>query len=163
MTDTPFDLKRWLDAHVLPLLRPDPPLALHSVLVNQPPGVSRPEAVLVWALSQTGPGWGPALRRLLETGGFSFDFTRAPQIVAVAPGKTITLFGGDGMPFIGKNGMAMARLHRQGEDGVDLIMEVGHQFPTGKAAVAAVRSFFEQFGADPAHLMAKYAPRFGAA
>lgn len=163
MTTAPFDLKRWLDAHVVPILRPEPALDLHSVLVNQPPDASRPDAVLLWALSRTGPDWAPALKRLLETGGFSFDFTRAPQVVAVAPDKTITLFGGDGMPFIGESGMAMARLHRRGEDAVDLILEVGHRFPTGKAAVAAVRSFFEQFGADPMQLLAKYAPRFGRA
>src|SRR4051812_16157938 len=113
MTDAPFDLKRWIDAHVVPLLNPEPPLEFHSVLVNQPPDASRPDAVLVWALSKTGAGWAPALKRLLETDGLSFDFTRAPQLVAVAPGKTTTLFGGDGMPFVGKNGMAMARLHRR--------------------------------------------------
>ncbi len=156
-----FELKAWLDSHVVPLLRPDPPLELHSVLVNQAPRAAQPDAVLAWALSKAPEGWAPAAQRLLESAGFCFDFTREPQLVALAPGRTITIFGGDGMPFVGANGMAMVRLFRRVEDGVDLIIEVGHLFPDGKAAVAAVRAFFEQFGQDPAALLARYSPRFG--
>jgi len=157
----PFSLKPWLDTNVVPLLRPEPPLDLHSVLVDQAPGATRPHAVLVWTLSKTADGWAAAAQRLLESAGFCFDFTREPQLVVLAPGRTITIFGGDGMPFVGANGMAMVRLFRRVEDGVDLIIEVGHLFPDGKAAVAAVRAFFEQFGQDPAALLARYSPRFG--
>lgn len=163
MPDAPFELKRWLDQYVVPHLAEAPPLELHSVLVNQPPGAARPEAVLVWALSKTGAGWAPAVKRLLEKNGFSVDFTRAPTLVALAPGKTITLFGGDGMPFIGSNGMAMARLFRRGKDGVDLIFEVGHRFEKITDATAAVRQLFQQFSEDPTALLARHTPSFGGA
>lgn len=163
MTRAPFDLKRWLDGNVVPLLGGEPALELHSVLTNRSTDPGRPDVVLAWALSKTGTDWAPTLKRLLDGDGFSFDFTRAPQLVTVAPGKTLTLFGGDGMPFVGKNGMAMARLYRRCDDGVDLILEIGHRFEKGQAAIAAVRAFFEQFAEDPTALLAKHSPPFGAA
>src|SRR5258708_6611864 len=106
-----FNLKAWLDQHVVPFLAGEPPLELHALTENWPPGADAPAAVLVWALSKTPESWAPAVRRVLELPGFSFDFLRAPHAVQVSPDQRITIFGGDGAPFIGKNGMAMARLY----------------------------------------------------
>ena len=159
-----FDLKAWLDKHVVPLLSGEPPLELHSVLQNSAPGAQAPDAVLVWALSKTGDAWAPALRRVLERPGFSFDFLRAPQAVQVSPDQRIVIFGGDGAPFIGKNGMAMARLYRGCDDGISLILEVGYRFPRSEDAAQAVRAFFALFDkVEPAELLARYRPLFGAA
>ena len=159
---TPFDLKPWLDRHLVPLLGTEPPLELHSILQDRPQSAKQPTAILVWALSKSPSGWAPAVKRLLEQSGFYFDFVRAAQIVPLAPGQTITLFGGDGMPFIGQNGMAMSRLYRRCDDGIDLIMEVGHRFSTAESAAAAVKAFFAQFdGTDPLELVARFRPAFG--
>ncbi len=159
-----FDLKTWLDEHLTPLLRSDPELELHSVIQNRPARSPRPHGVLVWLLVKTNSEWGAALKRLLDLPGFYFDFVREAQLVPTPVGRPITIFGGDGMPFIGNSGMAMARLYHRASDGVDLIVEIGHQFDSAKAAAAAVKSFFGLFeGVDPRDLVSKYSPPFGAA
>ena len=159
---TSFDLKLWLDRHVVPLLGPESSLALHSVLQNRPPSAERPVAILVWTVSKEPQGWAPAIKRLLAQPGCYFDFCRAPQTVPVAPDRSIWLFGGDGAPYVNAAGMAMARLYRRCDDGIELIMEVGHRFPTGAAAAAAVKDFFALFeGTAPLELVARYMPLFG--
>lgn len=159
-----FDLKAWLDENVSPILRAEPELELHSVIQNRAPARARPDAVLVWLLVKTGPSWSPTLKRLLDRSGLYFDFLREVQLVPTPDGRSLPIFGGDGMPFIGSSGMAMARLYHRASDGVDLIIEIGHHFPNAKEASAAVKSFFTLFeGVNPTDLLAKYSPPFGAA
>jgi hypothetical protein len=161
MPEEAFDLKRWIDAHVLPILEPDPRLQLHSVLQNRPPGALAPVAVAVWTLSAAPDGWAPAVKRVLELPGFSFDFLRAPQLVTGPGQEPITLFGGDGAPFFNRSGGAMARLFRRCGD-IDLILEIGHRFPSAEAAAAAVKSFFHQFADEnPFDVIKRNQPPFG--
>jgi hypothetical protein len=161
---TPFDLKAWLDQHVSPILGSERELELHSVIQNRPSQAGRPSTVLAWLLVKTATEWAPALKRLLDRSGFYFDFVREAQLVQTPAGRPITIFGGDGMPFIGNNGMAMARLYHRASDDIELILEIGHRFPSAKDAAAAVKSFFALFdGVNPTDLLGKYSPPFGAA
>ena len=156
-----FNLKTWLDKQAVPLLGHD--LMMHSVLQNQPSASAQPESILVWLLAKEPTGWAPALKRLLEQHDFVFDFLRAPQLVGRDPTRGVTIFGGDGAPFINKSGAAMARLFRRC-DAIDLIVEIGYRFPTATAAAAAVKAFFAQFEtAGPFDVIEKYKPRFGIA
>jgi hypothetical protein len=158
---TPFNLKAWLDQHVVPLLAPE--LLLHSVLTNLPPGAPGPQAVLVWLLAREPAGWAPALKRVLERPGFSFDFLRAPQRAGADLQHAVTLFGGDGAPFFNQSGAAMARLYRRCDD-LDLIVEIGHRFPSVQAAAAAVKSFFALFeGVNAFDVIERHKPPFGLA
>ena len=158
-----FNLKRWLDQYVVPLIASEPKLEIHSVLQNRPPGAAAPAAVAVWTLSPSPDGWAPAVKRVLEQPGSSFDFLRAPQLVTGPDQSPITLFGGDGAPFFTRSGSAMARIFRRcGE--IDLILEIGHRFPSIEAAAAAVKRFFHQFdNTSPFDVITRYQPPFGMA
>jgi hypothetical protein len=156
-----FNLKSWLDENVLPAIAEEPKLQIHSVLQDRPPGAGAPVAVAVWTLSPTPQGWAPSVKRVLERPGFSFDFLRAPQLVTEPDQVPITLFGGDGAPFFSKSGAAMVRLFRRcGE--VDLILEIGHRFPSVEAAAAAVKGFFHLFDdSSPFDVIKRHMPPFG--
>lgn len=53
-----FDQKAWIDAHVIPWLRPTR-LSLYSVLWNHKPGEPQPAAVVVFTLAGLSPPPGP--------------------------------------------------------------------------------------------------------
>jgi hypothetical protein len=154
-------LKAWLDAHVVPLLLGPPPVTIHSFIWRGSP----PEEVMVWLLARPEDplDWQLAVRRLLETEGFSFDYTREAMAVNVN-GVMVSVFGGDGAPFFNKEGMAMCRLFRHEKDGTNLILDVGWHGGSVMLAKEAVKGFFLQFeGVNPVELCAKFAPRFGQA
>ena len=155
-----MDTKAWLDRHVIPLCTPDPPLTFHSEL-HRTSGNGAFEQVIVFLLAPTPEGWGPAVKRLLDAGGVYFDYLREVH-VARLPEKAVTLFGGDGTPFIGANGMATVRLFKRLEDGTTLLLEVGHQYKTAVEAAAAIRGFCELFtGISVVDLYTRFRPPFG--
>jgi hypothetical protein len=148
----PFDMKKWLDFNVVPLIK-EKPLKIHSFIWNGNP----PKEVLVWLKTEakvcsrchlpeavppvrgidcahTGcnyqpapAAWGQALKELVEL-GFRFDFTREQQLITLGTG-VVKAFGGDGSPLFNPEGMASARLFKKTEeDGVGLIIQVGCQF-----------------------------------
>lgn len=177
-----FDLKGWLDSHVVPLTRREPPLKIYSFIWNGDP----PNEVLVWlhtgqdengtvrvehdvdgkelpvreAFDPT--AWPRAVKHLLEAEGFRFDFLREQTMVAL-PGGNITIFGGDGAPLYNAQGMASARLFRKEDDGVSLILQVGCQYPSGEDAAAATKSFYQSFEESPLEVCKKHGTTFGQA
>lgn len=179
-----FDLKSWLDAHVVPLTKHTIPLHIYSFIWNGSP----PNEVLVWMHTgpsldyeeaeledlkhrdQTGhapppfdPGaWPKAIRMLLEEEKFRFDFLREQTLVNL-PGGTVTIFGGDGAPLYNAQGMASARLFRKEDDGVSLILQVGCQYPSGEEAAAATKGFYQSFDESPLEVCQKFGTTFGQA
>lgn len=186
-----FDKKQWLDTHVLPLLKAEPLLHLISAFWNGLPPkdvlvfVGLPAATLDYHVGTAGlrsivphyegpditafdPTWWPfAVKRLLEQHGFVFDYTREVQMVKDPDGgpHLIPLFGGDGSPVFGKNGMASVRLFKQIKEPtkVNLILQVGGLYEDGIAAAAAVKSLFGLFEDNPVAVVQKYAAPFGQA
>jgi len=171
----PFDMKKWLDFNVVPLIK-EKPLKIHSFIWNGNPA----KEVLVWLKTelkvckrcknpeasppvmgldcqtagcdyQPDPmDWGNAVKELLED-GFKFDYTREQVLITLGAGM-VKAFGGDGSPLFNPEGMASARLFRKTEaDGVGLIIQVGCQFwpvegmSAGTHASAAVKGFFDLF------------------
>jgi hypothetical protein len=174
-----FDLKRWLDDHVVPLTKRAIPLNIYSFIWNGDP----PKEMLVWVHAGTSPAsasaegeasfsesdvdfdphaWPRAVKQLIEEDNFRFDFLRE-QIMVALPEGTISVFGGDGAPLFNKHGMASARLFRKEEDGVGLILQVGCQYPSGEEAAAATKSFYGQFEESPLELCQKFGTVFGQA
>jgi hypothetical protein len=159
---TEFDLKPWLDRHLVSVLGSE--LTLHAVACCQSPRRSHPDSVLVWVLANAAANWAPAVRRLLEQCGFSFDFMREAQLIPIPGSRALVAFGSDGAPFVCKSGMVTTRLFRKGTDQPDLLLEVGHQFPSAEAAIQATREFFRQFDdASPDQVLQMFSPVFGAA
>jgi hypothetical protein len=152
-----FEQKTWLDAQVLPVLGSDDKLQIHSVLWNGSP----PAEVLVFLLAPSSPTWGTHLKRLLDD-GWRFDFLREAQVIKADAGL-IHVFGGDGAPLFGKNGMVSARLYKKLEDGIGLILQVGHQHESGVDAAQAVKTFFGQFDQNALQVCASFAAPFGQA
>lgn len=171
----PFDMKKWLDFNVVPLIK-EKPLKIHSFIWNGNP----PKEVLVWLKTElkvckrchnpeasppvrgvecAGPScnyqpdpmdWGNAVKELLEA-GFRFDYTREQILVTLGSGM-VKAFGGDGSPLFNQEGMASARLFRKTEDdGTGLIIQLGCQFwpiegaTAGTHASSAVKGFFDLF------------------
>ena len=170
----PFDKKKWLDSHVVPLIE-DNDLRIHSFIWNGNP----PEDILVWLRIFPAGGdddpkeieldpmrWAVAVKELLEQ-GWRFDFTREQQLVNLT-GGVIKAFGGDGAPVFNKEGMASVRLFHKQDDGIGLILQIGCQFwsveglTAGMHAAAAVKGFFGLFDTEnPLEVCAKYGASFG--
>jgi hypothetical protein len=157
----PFDIKLWLDTNVIPLLGTE--LLLHAVACDKSPTASVPETVLCWTLVQAATDWAPVVERLLKHSGFRFDYLRDVQLLPAGPSQTVQIFGGSGSPFLRADGMLITRLYRRQED-IALLVEVGHKFESGAAAIAAVKDFFARFdGAEPAAVLEQIGAPFGAA
>lgn len=159
-----FEMKEWLDQHVVPLTQSDPPLRIYSFLWNGDP----PKEILVWLLAglpaplaPTGDfdetdcpdkpdipatglpeagadfdvtAWARAAKHVVDA-GFRFDHTREQQMVQVE-GGLVPVFGGDGAPLFGKGGLASLRLFRKMDDDIALIVQIACQFP-GSDALSA--------------------------
>lgn len=167
----PFDNKKWLDEHIVPLIK-DNDLRIHSFIWNGNP----PKEFLTWLRIYPAGGddkedldplrWAAAIKELLEQ-GWRFDFTREQQLINLKEG-VIQAFGGDGAPVFGKEGMASVRLFRK-EDAIGSIIQIGCQFwsveglTAGMHAAAAVKGFFELFDENPLEVCAKYGAPFGMA
>lgn len=162
----PFDVKAWLDANVIPVLgEGDERLRFYSVLWNGDP----PKEILTFVLAGAetdgkligNDSWGLHVKRLLEA-GWRFDFLREQAVVKME-GGLVPIFGGDGAPIFGKNGMASVRLFKKMDDGIASILQVGAQFKDGIDAAAAVKGFFGLFGEDAIKICHTYGAVFGAA
>ena len=157
-----FDKKQWLDTHVVPLLElggETRSISLYSALWNGDP----PTEVLVYLLvhDDHAASWGAIVKQLLDA-GWRFDFLREQQLVKDETGL-IPIFGGDGAPLFGKDGMASVRLFRRGGDGIGQIVQVGAKFPSGTDAAIAVKAFFALFDQNALQVCASFAAPFGAA
>lgn len=165
-----FDKKKWLDTHCVPLLGTgEDKLSIYSALWNGDP----PSEVLVFLLAPEAhaSSWGLHVKRLLDD-GWRFDFLREQALVKSDTGL-IPIFGGDGAPLFGKDGMASVRLFRRIVDerdevtgsrsGVSLILQVGAKFPSGIDAAAAVKGFFALFDQNALAVCQSFAAPFGAA
>lgn len=166
-----FNLKQWLDDHVVPVAKADPkiPLTIHASMHNGSP----PKEILVFLLAgHEDPEfdethWPQAVKRLLEA-GFKFDFTREVQLIPIN-GAMVPIFGGDGTPLISPTGMASVRLFRKFEDGVGLVLQVGCQYKpagdhsAGHRAAAGVKTFFALFEKDPVTVCQTFSAPFGQA
>lgn len=145
--------KEWLDANVVPLLGG---LKIYSFLWNGTP----PSEYLVWLNAEDhSQSWGPEVKRLLDL-GFRFDFTR--DVVAVeVDGNKMTLFGGDGTPFVAKDGRVSVRLFRK-EENIGLILQVSCLRHAAEAPTA-IREFFALFDTNPIEVCSQYASPWGQA
>jgi len=156
MTD--FDMKTWLDTHVVPLLAPHG-LSLYHPFWNGVP----PKEVLVILLAQPEPAssWPAAIKALLEQ-GFRFDFLREQQLIPMDSGM-FPAFGGDGAPLFNPQGTASVRLFHKREDGVNLILQVGCRYASGEEAAAATKAFYALFEESPLSVCQTYGATFGQA
>jgi hypothetical protein len=167
-------MKKWLDTHVVPLTQQEPQSSIYSFIWNGTP----PKEILVWLVVEHEPtddkpfnpaAWPELVRRLVVDQDFKFDYLREQQMVQLENGL-VPVFGGDGAPLFGKEGMASARLFRKQDDGISLILQVGCKFPplegmsAGQHASAAVKAFFSLFGDEnPLTVCSKYGAVFGQA
>lgn len=186
-----FEMKEWLDEHVVPLTQVSPPLRIYSFIWNGTP----PKEILVWLLAglpaapelepdepvpdilnaglpESGDdfdetAWACAAKRIIDA-GFRFDLTREQQMVQVESGL-IPVFGGDGAPLFGKAGLASLRLVRTLDDGITLILQVACQFPgndqlsPGQHAAAACKGFYSLFDESPLDVIRVHGAVFGQA
>jgi len=180
-----FDMKKWLDGNVVPLTQREPKSKIYSFIWNGNP----PREILVWLLAghpsagddsegtsaseEEKPfnplDWPNLVKRLLVEDDFRFDYLREQQMVKIETGM-IPVFGGDGAPLFGKDGMASSRLFKVMDDGIRLILQVGCKYPgesgmnPGQHASAAVKGFFGLFDDEnPLTVCQKYAAVFGQA
>jgi len=154
-----FDIKKWLDQHVVPLLAGEPQALIHSELHRGDP----PEEVLVFLQAKEPGTWPLLAKRILETSGFSFDYLREQAMVRVGD-SIVNIFGGDGAPFFNKNGMALARFYKaipEGDRHIGLILDVGGKYETPGLAADAVKHFFSLFEISPLQVCADHRPTFG--
>jgi len=150
----PFDIKKWLDDFVVPLLQN---ASIHSFIWNGSP----PHQILAWLLCDPPSHWPQFTKHLIDH-GFRFDLLREPQKVNLQ-GASLVIFGGDGAPFISPSSLASVRLFSRVDDR-ELILEVGAKFDDHKLAVAAVKALFDSFAdLSPLEVCAKFAAPFGAA
>lgn len=162
-----FDQKGWLDDQIVPLLGDSDPLKIYSALWNGTP----PTEVLVFLLAPADPpsAWGIHVKRLLDN-GWRFDFLREQQMVKADEG-VVPIFGGDGAPLFGKDGMTSVRLFKRLTDRGDLakpleracIVQVGCRFGSALVATQAIKDFFKLFDLNPLEVCAAMAAPFGAA
>jgi hypothetical protein len=187
----PFEMKDWLDREVVPVLHND--LKIYSFIWNgdppkeilvwllaepRPPALPErpaPETVdaavehigddMRNALADPPPFdaalWPAAVKRLLDA-GFRFDFLREQQMVQL-DGRLVPIFGGDGAPLFGQDGMVSVRLFRKTEDGTALILQIGGRYPDGLGAAAAVKAFFGLFDRSAPEVCASFSTPFGQA
>lgn len=160
-----FNLKKWLDDRVVPLLVRE--LRIYSFFWNGSP----PKDVCVFLVA--GPSekepeqpldksaWPEATHELIQR-GFRFDALREPQVVHQNDQK-FALFGGDGAPLINEDRVASARLLRREDDGINLILNVVCRYASATDAAQAVKQFFALFGKDPFTVLEEFGTRFGAA
>lgn len=167
-------MKKWLDTNVVPLAEKQPTSRIYSFIWNGNP----PKEILVWLVVEREPtddkpfnpaAWPELVRRLIVDDDYRFDYLREQQMVQLE-GGLVPVFGGDGAPLFGKEGMASARLFRKQDDGISLILQVGCQYPpsgsmpAGQHASAAVKDFFSLFeGENPLTVCSKYGAVFGQA
>ena len=159
-----FDMKNWLDQHVVPLLK-ETALEIYHPFWNGIP----PKEVLVILLSQPDPAsaWPTAVKKLLD-GGFRFDFLREQQAIAMESGL-FKAFGGDGAPLFNAEGTASVRLFKKvgGEEDsgrwVNLILQVGCKYPEGTDAALATKAFYALFEESPLVVCQTYGATFGQA
>lgn len=153
-----FDMKAWLDQHVVPLLV-DTALKIYHPFWNGMP----PKEVLVVLLADPTPedAWPTATKKLLEV-GFRFDFLREQQLIALE-GGTFKAFGGDGAPLFNNEGTASARLFRKEDDGTNLILQIGCKYPDGASSALATKAFYAQFEESPLSVCKTYGATFGQA
>lgn len=160
-----FELKPWLDQHVIPLLAGPPPAIFHAEL-HQGASPGGPTAIMVFLRAAEPSEWPALAKRLLES-GFAFDYLREHAVVRVGE-QLATVFGGDGTPFFNKEGMAMVRLFKKVDDRV-LLLDVGGKYENVNAAKDGVKAFFalfDQGGAAAGAMNAlevcrKFRPAFG--
>lgn len=157
------DLKPWLDQHIVPLLPGPPQLLFHSFLWQTHPD-GKLKHMQVWLTAADGEAWAGGVARLLKRPDFYFDFLRDVQLAQLPDGEKRVLFGGDGTPYIGKDGMAACRLFHKFEDGVVATLEIGHRFGKAIDAAHAVKEFFKLFdNANPIDVVRRFQPPFGMA
>ena len=144
-----FDMKAWLDTHVVPLLQG---LKIYHPFWNGIP----PKEVLVILLAQQ--DWPAQVKRLLDA-GFRFDFLREQQVIALETG-TFTAFGGDGAPLFNQEGTASVRLFKR-VDGVGLILQVGCSYGKTDLAAAATKDFYALFDESPLTVCKTFGVAFG--
>lgn len=148
-------MKAWLDLHIVPLLAP------HALKIHHPFwSGSPPKEVLVLLVAEP-EAWGLAAKNLLE-GGFKFDFLREKVAIALENGL-FQAFGGDGAPLFNQAGMASIRLFRKLDDGVNLILQIGCQYPDGPSAALATKAFYALFNESPLVVCQKFGAVFGQA
>lgn len=160
-----MSMKPWLDEHVVPLLAaPDmklPPLSYHSELHSPPEGF---DLIVVYLLAQA-DSWPQHVRRLLKDNDFCWDFMRELD-KAVVGGETRIIFGGDGSPFIGDNGMVSCRLFKK-FDGVEFVLEIGCETTNKLLAGEEVKKLYNLFDEldkmNVYEVAIEYTPKFGAA
>jgi hypothetical protein len=152
-----FDMKTWLDEHVVPLLS-DTGLKIYHPFWNGVP----PKEVLVILLSDPSPqsAWPKAAKHLIEA-GFRFDFLREQQAIALE-GGIFTAFGGDGAPLFNEEGTASVRLFKR-VGAVNLILQVGCRYSDGIVAAAATKAFYGLFEESPLSVCQTYGATFGQA
>lgn len=146
---TAFDMKAWLDQHVVPLLEG---LKIYHPFWNGVP----PKEVLVILLAQQ--DWPQQVKRLLDA-GFRFDFLREQQLIAME-GGTFHAFGGDGAPLFNQDGTASVRLFKRVE-GIGLILQVGCQYGRADRAAAATKEFYGLFEESPLTVCQTFGVAFG--
>jgi hypothetical protein len=191
-----FKMKEWLDQHVVPLLAGTPPLRIyhpfwngmppkdvlvvlmagdasenHCTQCHQPKGGPTPgcDEGCTYGDNPFDPtAWPTAVKRILDTKTFRFDFTRE-QIAISHEGGLFNAFGGDGAPLFSPDGMASCRLFGKMSDGIGLIAQIACQYkPTaelgaGEHAAAATKAFYGLFDESPLEVCQKYGAIFGQA
>lgn len=157
-----FDMKGWLDGHVVPLTQLQPESKIYSFIWNGNP----PKEILVWLLAND--SWPELGKRLILEDGFRFDYLREQQMVQIENGM-VPVFGGDGAPLFSEDGMASMRLFRKEDDETLLILQLGYKYPAqpgrkpSLVASDGVKAFFELFDESPLTVCSKYGAVFGQA
>ena len=160
-----MSMKPWLDEYVVPLLAaPDtklPPLSIHSEIHSPPKGF---DLIVVYLLAQA-DSWPQHVRRLLKDHDFCWDFMRELN-KAVVEGEARIIFGGDGSPFIGDNGMVSCRVFKK-LGAVEFVLEVGCHKDNKLLAGEEVKKLYELFdeldSLNVYEVAVEYTPKFGAA
>lgn len=176
-----FDMKKWLDTHVVPLTQQHAPSHIHSFVWNGAP----PKEILVWLLAGkpteasgieeevpfNPDDWPTLVHGLIEKDGFRFDHLREATRVPVM-GQLVPIFGSDGAPLLSRDGMASVRLAKRQDDGINLILQVGSHYPgdpehdiePAAAAAQGIKALFAKFdGVEPLEVCRKFGAVFGAA
>lgn len=150
-----FDIKKCLDAHVVPLLKGQGKIVSF---------IWRADLVLVFLEVET-ERWAGFVKRLLEDQGFTFDYLRGPERAAVN-GVALVLFGGDGAPFIREDGRVMCRLHRKlglddDNDERGLVLEIMTPAMNAISSARVVKGFFAQWEGEPGSALLRHQPKLG--
>lgn len=156
-----FDLKQWLDDHVVPIRGN---LNIIAFFWRGTP----PDEVLVFLSADPAEdsdelpaSWPEEAKRLIDS-GFRFDCLREPKTVRIGNDGTV-LFGGDGAPLVSQERVASVRLMRRENDGRSLILNIVHKNQSALTATKEVEYFFSLFDTDPFSVLERYGTRFGEA